>query len=63
MIDNSVDYRGFKVDKIALECDKKMVDEFIDKLYQPERLNPEDILYVCDSPNSENKESPRSKQK
>jgi hypothetical protein len=31
-IDNSIDYRGIKVDKLALENDKKSVDEFIDRL-------------------------------
>lgn len=60
MIDNSVDYRGFKVDKMALECDKEMVDEFIDKLYQPDRLRRVDTckelpdsLNWCDPTTSE----------
>ncbi len=42
MIDNSVEYRGIKVDKQALQYDKEHTDKFIDKLYQPERSKRED---------------------
>ncbi len=54
--------------KYSEEMHKRILGRQFDKngnefYYQPERLNPEDAQGVCDSPNSEYKENPRSKQK